>query len=87
MTRKAGAPSKTKPVRERGTGANPATARPGRGGNVNITGYFDASVRSSLRLVQAQLPYVTMRDLIAEALNLLFAKYNVPQTAPKRSDT
>jgi len=76
--------AKTHPVRERGTGANPATAWPGRAGHVNITGYFDASVRSSLRLIQAQLPHVSMRDLLAEALNLLFEKYNVPQAAPKR---
>ena len=80
--------TKTKPIRERGTGANPATSWPGRAGNVNITGFFDPSVRSSLRLIQAQLPHVTMRELLAEALNLLFAKYNVPQAAPKRpSDT
>jgi hypothetical protein len=76
--------AKTKPIRQRGTGANPATAWPGRAGNVNITGYFDASVRSSLRLIQAQLPRVTMRQLLAEALNLLFEKYNVPLAAPKR---
>jgi hypothetical protein len=53
---------------------------------VNITGYFDTSVRSSIHLIQAQLPRVTVRELLAEALNLLFAKYGVPQTAPKRSD-
>lgn len=72
--------------RARGSGANPATSWPGRAGNVNITGYFDTSVRSSLRLVQAKRPRATVRDLLAEALNLLFAKYDVPQTAPKPSD-
>jgi hypothetical protein len=50
---------------------------------VNITGYFEPSVRSSLRLVQAKLPQATIQDLIGEALNLLFSKYNVPQAAPK----
>jgi hypothetical protein len=78
------ATTKSKTIRERGTGANPGTSWPGRAGNVNITGYFDASVRSSLRLIQAQLPHVTMRELLAEALNLLFEKYNVPKAAPRR---
>jgi hypothetical protein len=52
---------------------------------VNITGYFDMSVRSSLHLIQAKRPRASLRDLLAEALNLLFAKYDVPQTAPKPS--
>lgn len=76
----------TKAKRTRGAGADPATSWPGRAGNVNITGYFDTSVRSSLRLIQAKCPRATVRDLLAEALNLLFAKYDVPQTAPKPSD-
>jgi hypothetical protein len=29
---------------------------------------------------------LNLRSLPAEALNLLFAKYEVPHTAPKRSD-
>lgn len=75
---------KTKPARENGAGANPATAWPGRAGRINVTGYFDPSVRSSLRLIQAKLPRVSVQELLAEALNLLFAKYDVPQAAPKR---
>ncbi len=60
-----------------------ATASSARAQHVNITGYFDVSVRASLRLIQAQHPEAQVRDLLAEALNLLFAKYGVPQTAPK----
>jgi len=87
MSKKPGPDDAARPVkRRRGEGANPARTTPGRAGNVNITGYFDTSVRSSLRLIQAQRPHATVRDLLAEALNLLFAKYDVPETAPKPSD-
>jgi hypothetical protein len=33
------------------------------------------------RLIQARYPERTQQDLLAEALNDLFAKYNVPQSA------
>lgn len=56
-------------------------AKPGRVGKVNITGYFDPAVKKSLRLIQAHDPNRTVQDLLAEALNDLFAKHNVPQTA------
>ena len=61
-------------------GASPP-AKPGRVGKVNITGYFDPAVKKSIRLIQAHDPDRTVQDLLAEALNDLFAKYNVPQTA------
>jgi len=60
-----------------------ATSRPKPAGQVNITGTFDVSVRSALRQIQVQYPKAQVRDLLAEALNLLFAKYGVPQAAPK----
>lgn len=47
----------------------------------NITGYFPHEVKASMRLVQAKTGD-NMQDLLGEALNDLFAKYNVPQTAP-----
>ena len=52
-----------------------------RRGKVNITGYYDPSVKSSLRWIQAQNPARTVQDLLAEALNDLFAKYGVPESA------
>ena len=55
--------------------------QPGRAGKVNVTGYFAPSVKSSFRMIQTKHPDKTMQDLLAEALNDLFAKYNVPQTA------
>jgi antitoxin-like ribbon-helix-helix protein len=55
--------------------------QPSRVGKVNITGYFAPAVKSSFRMIQTTHPEKTIQDLLAEALNDLFAKYNVPQTA------
>ncbi len=49
---------------------------------VNITGYYDPEVKSSLRMVQAKTGK-NIQSLLAEALNDLFAKHKVPETAPK----
>lgn len=62
-------------------GASAASAKPYRVGRVNVTGYFDPAVKQSIRLIQAKYPERTLQDLLAEALNDLFAKYNVPQSA------
>lgn len=56
-------------------------AKPHRAGRVNVTGYFDPAVKVSFRMIQTKHPERTMQDLLAEALNDLFAKYNVPQSA------
>ncbi len=55
--------------------------QPGRTGKVNVTGYFSPSVKSSFRMIQTKHPEKTIQTLLTEALNDLFAKYNVPQTA------
>ena len=52
-----------------------------RAGKVNVSAYFPPEVKASVRLVQAKRGG-KVQDLLAEALNLLFAKYNVPETAP-----
>jgi hypothetical protein len=62
-------------------GAQAPNTKPYRAGRVNVTGYFDPAVKKSLRLIQAKHPDRTVQDLLAEALNDLFAKYNVPQSA------
>jgi len=59
----------------------PAASREGK---INVSAYFPPEVKASLRLVQAKRGG-KVQDLLAEALNLLFAKYNVPETAPSRS--
>lgn len=56
----------------------PAASREGK---INVSAYFPPEVKASLRLVQAKRGG-KVQDLLAEALNLLFAKYNVPETAP-----
>lgn len=53
-----------------------------RVGKINVSAYFPPEVRSSIRLVQAKTGE-NMTDTLAEALNLLFAKYGVPETAPR----
>ena len=58
-----------------------AAAAVSREGKINVSAYFPPEVKSSLRLVQAKRGG-KVQDLLAEALNLLFAKYNVPETAP-----
>jgi hypothetical protein len=73
------APADAVPAKPTGAGASAKLYRQGR---VNVTGYFDPAVKQSIRLIQAQRPTrVTEQELLAEALNDLFAKYNVPQTA------
>jgi hypothetical protein len=65
--------------------SKPSSARKTpRAGKVAVIGYFEPAVRSSLFLIQAQAPEATVQDLLGEALNLLFAKYRVPEAAPKR---
>ena len=64
--------------------ASRAQTKPRPGGReekLNISAYFPREVKSSLRLVQAKRGG-KVQDLLAEALNLLFAKYGVPETAP-----
>ena len=47
-------------------------------GEVNISAYFPAEVKSALRLVQAK----TGKQCLAEALADYFRKHNVPVTVP-----
>ena len=60
--------------------AQPQALPVSRAGKVNISAYFPPEVKASLRLVQAKRGG-KVQDLLAEALNLLFARYNVPETA------
>ena len=50
-----------------------------RVGQVNISAWLDPNFKSSLRLVQAHKgPNATFQHILAEALNDLFTKYDVP---------
>ena len=46
-------------------------------GEVNISAYFPAEVKASLRMVQAKTGN-SVKDCLAEALQDLFRKHNVP---------
>jgi len=68
----------------------PTEARKGKGFKVKPTvligAHFPRAVRRSLAQLQAdpRNDGKKINDLLAEALNDLFAKYNVPQTATLR---
>ena len=55
--------------------------RPGRKGKSNVTGYFPPEVKKQLRLLAAEHDR-TIQNLLAEALNDLFAKNGKPEIAP-----
>lgn len=55
---------------------------PSRAGKTNITAYLSPDYKASLRLIQARRN-VSIQDLMAEALNDLFAKYDVPTISDK----
>ncbi|MEP7245381.1 MAG: ribbon-helix-helix domain-containing protein [Gammaproteobacteria bacterium] len=58
-------------------------ARPGRAGQTNVTGYFPPVVKRLLRTIAVERD-TTIQDLLAEALNDLFAKYGKPEVASSR---
>lgn len=56
--------------------------QPNRKDKVNIAAWLDPRFKQSLRLVQARHPGPSsIQSLLEEALNELFAKYDVPQVA------
>ena len=55
--------------------------RPGREGKSNVTGYFPPEVKKQLRLLAAEQD-TTIQNLLAEALNDLFAKHGKPEITP-----
>lgn len=58
--------------------ASTAIRSPGREGKKNVSAWLDPGYKRSLMMVRAITDKET-QDLIGEALNDLFAKYNVPQ--------
>lgn len=63
-----------------------AVLRPDRANKTNVSGWFPVAVKGSIRLIQAQHPGRSQQELLAEALNLLFEKYGVPQVPVSPAD-
>jgi hypothetical protein len=62
-----------------GEGVKTGSGRPpSRQGQFNLSSWQPLAFKSSLRLVQARKGNATIQDLMAEALNDLFIKYDVP---------
>lgn len=66
--------------------------RPSRDGMENLTGYFPPAVKIQMLELSVERRRVTghkvtIQDLIAEALNDLFAKYGKPEIAPRNGQT
>lgn len=55
----------------------PKTRQIHKAGEVNISAYFPAEVKASLRMVQAKTGY-NLKECLAEALRDLFRKHKVP---------
>ncbi len=61
--------------------ATPSAPQASRAGMKAITGHFPPQVRYQLRLLAAEQDR-KVEDMLAEALNRLFAAYNKPEIAP-----
>ena len=57
--------------------------RPSRVGKGNVTGYYPPAVKKQLRFMSAERD-TNIQDLVAEALNDLFAKYGKPEIVPRK---
>src|SRR5687767_15141528 len=62
--------------------AAPVYRQPGRDGTAPITAHFPKEVRKQLKGLAVELDR-TMHDLVAEALNDLFAKHNKAEICPR----
>jgi antitoxin-like ribbon-helix-helix protein len=51
---------------------------PSRAGKLHISAWLSADYKTSLRAIQMKHPDKTLQTLLSEALNDLYAKYNVP---------
>ena len=82
------AASKTAPLDEapdqRSVAAAPAS-QPSRVGTKPITVHYPEIVRRQLKALSGEEGR-DVADMVAEALNLLFAKYRKPEIAPRKSD-
>jgi hypothetical protein len=78
---------RAKRLPETGSLGSHKDTRPHRLGLVNVTGYFDPAVKSSIRAIQMKHPKMTQQDILEEALEDIFAKYEVSQTVQLHKHT
>ena len=71
------------PIQGKATADKPMHFRPSRVGKGNVTGYYPPAVKRQLRFMAAERD-TNIQDLVAEALNDLFAKYGKPEIVPRR---
>ena len=75
-----GAEASPPPAKPKGA----AERQPTRIGQVNISAWLNPDFKAGLRLIQAQKGGNTpLQDLLSEALNDLFRKYNVPTVSDR----
>lgn len=68
-----------------GTTETPKARQIHKEGEVNISAYFPAEVKASLRMVQAKTGN-NVKECLAEALHDLFRKHNVPASVELGGD-
>ena len=64
--------------------AEATTRQPSREGTAAITVHYPAPVRRQLKVLASEEGR-TMDDMVAEALNLLFARYRKGEIAPRKA--
>ena len=79
-TRRKKASSKPVESVERNLGGR-AAGQPGRAGTKPITVHFPKEVRDHLKILAVEQG-TTLRALVGESFNMLFAKYGKPEIAP-----
>lgn len=68
---------------ESDTGPSPAKQAGRREGAVQVAAFFPPEVRTQLKVLAAEQQR-DVQDLLAEALNLVFAKYGKGEIAPRK---
>ena len=63
-------------------GVGPPAPPPSRAGKRQVAAYFPVPVQKQLKLLMVEND-TTVQNLLAEALNDLFAKYGKPEIAPR----
>ena len=79
-TLQAAAPAATSQAAEAGKGTKAGPRAPSREGQTLVGGFFAPPVHKQLKVLAAETG-ITQQALLAEALNMVFAKYGKPEIA------